>query len=206
MRISLISALALTSGLAAQAAAQDTTAASKQPSAAAAPEATAAAQPAAAPASGPGPSASLGLYVFPAKGQTPEQQKQDEQTCYAWAQEQSSIDPANVKANPDSAKKAAGAKADSATAGAGVKGAAKGAVGGAVIGGITGDAERAPGSVRSWEWRRDGRPRRQRRSRPSNKPSSRPTPRLPRRWTASRRPTAPVSKGRVTPSSSRRIP
>jgi hypothetical protein len=86
------------------------------------------------------PSTTLGLYAFPAKGQTPEQQKQDESACYAWAQEQSGIDPAAVKANPDSAKKAAGAKADSATAGAGVKGAAAGAAGGAVVGAIAGDA------------------------------------------------------------------
>jgi hypothetical protein len=45
-----------------------------------------------------------------------------------------------VKANPDSAMKAAGAKADSATAGAGIKGAARGAAGGAVVGAIAGDA------------------------------------------------------------------
>jgi hypothetical protein len=92
------------------------------------------------PTAQPGPSAALGLYVFPAKGQTADQQKQDEQACYTWAQQQSGIDPAAVKANPDSAKKAAGAKADSATAGAGVAGAARGAAGGAVVGGIVGDA------------------------------------------------------------------
>jgi hypothetical protein len=82
----------------------------------------------------------LGLYVFPAKGQTADQQKQDESACYAWAKEQSGIDPAAVNANPDSAKKAAGAKADTATQGAGVRGAARGAAGGAVVGAIAGDA------------------------------------------------------------------
>jgi len=136
MRISSITVLALTTGLASQMAAQETSTAAKQPAA----PAPAAAQPAAAPAAQPGPSASLGLYVFPAKDQTPDQQKQDEQACYAWAQQQSGIDPSTVKANPDSAKKAAGAKADSATTGAGMKGAARGAAGGAVVGGITGDA------------------------------------------------------------------
>lgn len=135
MRLSLIGALALINGLTTQVAAQESTSADKQPTAT--PQAAPPAQP---PAAQSGPSASLGLYVFPAKGQTPEQQKQDEQACYTWAQEQSSIDPANVKANPDSAKKAAGAKADSATEGAGVKGGARGAVGGAVVGGIVGDA------------------------------------------------------------------
>jgi hypothetical protein len=116
----------------------------QEPTAAATPAAPPAAQPApssaAQPAAQPGPSASLGLYVFPAKSQTPEQQSQDEQACYGWAKNQSGIDPAAVKANPDSAAKAAGAKADTATQGAAVKGAARGAVGGAVVGGIAGDA------------------------------------------------------------------
>jgi hypothetical protein len=80
------------------------------------------------------------LYVFPSKSQTPEQQSQDEQACYAWAKDQSGIDPALVKANPDSARKAAGAKADTATQGAGARGAARGAAGGAVVGAIAGDA------------------------------------------------------------------
>jgi hypothetical protein len=100
-------------------------------------------QPAATPtgaAQPTSPAAALGLYVYPAKGQTADQQKQDEQGCYAWAKEQSGIDPATVKANPDSAKEAAKGKVDSAAAGAGIKGAAAGAVGGAVVGGIAGDA------------------------------------------------------------------
>jgi hypothetical protein len=147
MRIALTT-LALAGALATRLFAQDTTAAAspKAPAAAQpAPSATAAAAPAApqagaSAAAQPGPSASLGLYVFPAKGQTADQQKQDEEACYAWAKNQSGIDPAAVKANPDSAAKAAGAKADTATQGAAVKGAAKGAVGGAVVGGIAGDA------------------------------------------------------------------
>jgi hypothetical protein len=151
MRIALTT-LVLVGGLAAQLPAQDSTAAAPksapspavQPAPAAAdqaapPAADQAAPPAAQP-SAPAPSASLGLYVFPAKSQTPAQQNQDEQACYAWAKDQSGIDPAAVKANPDSAKKAAGAQADSATAGAGIKGAARGAAGGAVVGGIAGDA------------------------------------------------------------------
>jgi hypothetical protein len=148
MRIVLIT-LALTGALATRLFAQDSTAtaspkappaAQPAPSAAAQPAAPAASQAAPATAAQPGPSASLGLYVFPAKNQTPAQQSQDEQACYAWAKDQSGIDPAAVKANPDSAAKAAGAKADSATQGAAIKGAAAGAVGGAVVGGIAGDA------------------------------------------------------------------
>jgi hypothetical protein len=86
------------------------------------------------------PSQSLGLIVFPAQNQTKEQQLGDEQACYLWANQQTGIDPARVKANPDSAARAAGAKMDSAATGAAVGGAARGAVGGAAIGAITGDA------------------------------------------------------------------
>jgi len=122
MRTALMSTVSLLAGLTSRLVAQEGGAAS----------------PTAAAASNP--SASLGLYVFPAKGQTADQQKQDESACYTWANEQSGIDPTKVTANTDSAKKAGGAKADSATAGAGVKGAAGGAAGGAIVGGIAGDA------------------------------------------------------------------
>jgi hypothetical protein len=148
MRITLTT-LALISGVATGLLAQEPTAAAAPAAPPAAQPAPSSAAPAAAPAAPqattsaaaqPGLAASLGLYVFPSKSQTPEQQGQDEQACYAWAKEQSGIDPVTVKANPDSAMKAAGAKADSATAGAGIKGAARGAAGGAVVGAIAGDA------------------------------------------------------------------
>ena len=84
--------------------------------------------------------ADLGLFVYPAKEQTKEQQTKDEQECYAWANEQSKVDPSAPKANSDSAAKAAQAKTDSATQGAAVGGAARGAAGGAVVGAIAGDA------------------------------------------------------------------
>ena len=101
--------------------------------------------PAAAPAvpasaAPPSPAQALGMIVFPAQNQTKEQQLGDEQACYGWAIENTGIDPAKVKANPDSAAKAAGAKMDSAATGAAVAGAARGAAGGAVVGAITGDA------------------------------------------------------------------
>lgn len=149
MRITLMSTMALVGGLATQLAAQDSTAkasptappaAQPAPASAAQPAAAAAGQPVPPAAAQPGPSASLGLYVFPSKGQTPVQQSQDEQACYGWAKDQSGIDPASVKANPDSARKAAGAKADTATQGAAVKGAARGAAGGAIVGAVAGDA------------------------------------------------------------------
>ena len=109
------------------------------------PGATFAQAPAAPPAvpataAPPSPAQALGMIVFPAQNQTKEQQLGDEQACYAWAIQNTGIDPARVKANPDSAAKAAGAKMDSAATGAAVAGAARGAAGGAVVGAITGDA------------------------------------------------------------------
>jgi len=76
---------------------------------------------------------SLGVFVFPAKDQKPEQQATDEQACYSWAVEQSGVDPLNMPATkPDSVA--------TGPDGSAVKGAAKGAVAGVAIGAIAGDA------------------------------------------------------------------
>ena len=72
-------------------------------------------------------------YVFPAKNQTKQQQKEDEFECYNWAVEQSGIDPLNlpkVEAPPPQTGPTGGA----------VKGAGKGAVAGVAIGAVAGDA------------------------------------------------------------------
>ncbi|MBE0703288.1 MAG: hypothetical protein IH582_08980, partial [Afipia sp.] len=55
----------------------------------------AAQQPAAPPATAPGKtmSQSLGLAVFPAKGQAAAQQSTDESYCYNWAKQQTGYDP-----------------------------------------------------------------------------------------------------------------
>jgi hypothetical protein len=73
------------------------------------------------------------LYVYPSKGQSHQQQKQDEYECYKWAVEQSGIDPLNLP------KVEAPAPQTGPTGGA-VVGAAKGAAAGAAIGAIAGDA------------------------------------------------------------------
>ena len=78
-------------------------------------------------------SAKLGLYVFPAKGQSQQQQKGDEFECYKWAMEQSGIDPLNPP-------KVEAAPAQTGPTGGAVKGAAKGAAAGVAIGAIAGDA------------------------------------------------------------------
>jgi hypothetical protein len=75
----------------------------------------------------------LGLYVYPSKGQSQQEQKVDEFECYTWAVSQSGIDPLNlpkVEAPPP----------QTGPTGGGVVGAAKGAAAGAAIGAIAGDA------------------------------------------------------------------
>jgi hypothetical protein len=77
------------------------------------------------------PSSKIGVFVYPKNNQTPQQQLQDEGTCYSSAQQQTGIDPtAAAPASPEAQTKKGGA----------VKGAAGGAAGGAAIGAIAGDA------------------------------------------------------------------
>lgn len=73
-------------------------------------------------------------FVYPAKGQSPAQQKKDEGECHQWAVGQTGVDPS--KPQPQAAAPAQPATPSGTTPGAGVRGAARGAV----IGGIAGDA------------------------------------------------------------------
>lgn len=70
------------------------------------------------------------LTVYPAQGQSAQQQQKDEAECYAWAKGQSGYDPAQ----------AAQYAAQQSVGGERVGGAARGALGGAAIGAIAGDA------------------------------------------------------------------
>jgi|KBSMisStandDraft_5_1062788.scaffolds.fasta_scaffold30456_5 hypothetical protein len=82
-------------------------------------------------------SSSLGVFVFPANNQTPQQQSNDETTCFGWAKSQTGIDPMAIKPQTSAPQPTA----DPATAGsgAGARGAVRGAAGGAAIGAIAGD-------------------------------------------------------------------
>ncbi len=75
-------------------------------------------------------------FVYPAKGQSPQQQKSDEAACYQWAVQQSGFDPA--KPPPPQAAAAPPTTATGTTPGAGVRGAARGAVVGEIVGGDAG--------------------------------------------------------------------
>jgi hypothetical protein len=74
--------------------------------------------------------AGLDVYVYPSKGQTKDQQEQDEFSCYKWAKEQTGFDPTQPVQQAAAASPQGGA----------VKGAARGAAIGAVGGAIGGDA------------------------------------------------------------------
>jgi hypothetical protein len=77
-------------------------------------------------------SVSAQTFVYPAKGQSPEQQKKDEGECYTWAVDQSKYDPANPPQPAAAAKPTT--TATGTQPGAGVRGAARGAVVGEVVG------------------------------------------------------------------------
>jgi len=79
------------------------------------------------------------LAIFPAKGQSPEQQRADETAAYDWATQQTRWDPYQAKAALDQQTNAAAAAAGASRGGA-IKGGAGGALAGAAIGAIAGDA------------------------------------------------------------------
>lgn len=74
------------------------------------------------------------MYIYPSKGQSPQQEQSDKAQCYTWAVQQSGFDPANprVRTGPP--------PATSAPQGGVFRGAAGGAALGAVGGAIGGNA------------------------------------------------------------------
>jgi len=96
------------------------------------------------PAADASPAKSIGLFAYPKNQQNADQQRKDENECFASAKQQSGIDPqapapatkteeqkkAEQQAAADNAKQAKGGR---------VKGAAGGAAGGAAIGAIADD-------------------------------------------------------------------
>jgi hypothetical protein len=67
-----------------------------------------------------------GFYVYPARGQSPEQQSRDQYECHNWAVSQTGVNPTAAAAAPSQ--------------GGAVRGAARGAAVGAIGGAIAGDA------------------------------------------------------------------
>jgi hypothetical protein len=79
------------------------------------------------------------LAIFPARGQSPEQQRLDEAAAYEWATQQTRWDPYQAKAILDQQTHASAEAAGAARGGA-LKGGAGGAALGAAVGAIAGDA------------------------------------------------------------------
>src|SRR5258705_9157179 len=79
-----------------------------------------------------------GLFVYPQRGQSTEQQNKDSSECYGWAKSQSGVDPGAPPPPAEPGGHARGA----------VGGAARGAATGAAVGAIAGDAGQgaAPGA------------------------------------------------------------
>lgn len=69
--------------------------------------------------------------VYPTKGQNAETQAKDEAECYAWAKQNTGIDPIAI---------AEGTGQTDSPGGERVKGAIRGAAGGALVGAVVGDA------------------------------------------------------------------
>jgi hypothetical protein len=85
------------------------------------------------------PAGAQNLVIYPAKGQTKEQQQKDKGECYAWAMDETGFDPANTPA-PQQTVTTALPQEKVVGSGAAVRGAAGGAALGAVTGAIMGDA------------------------------------------------------------------
>jgi OmpA family protein len=71
------------------------------------------------------------LYIYPNKGQSPEQQSRDRYDCHTWAVQQTGVDPTSAQASTPTSPPPRGGV---------FKGAARGAAVGAIGGAIAGDA------------------------------------------------------------------
>lgn len=82
----------------------------------------------------------IGMFIYPAGGQSAEQQKADEAACTEWAEAQTGLQLQAGSVDTQAAAAAAQQQTAEATRGAAVGGAARGAVAGVAIGAIAGDA------------------------------------------------------------------
>jgi hypothetical protein len=83
--------------------------------------------------------ATIDVYVFPANGQTTEQQSKDEAECYGWAVTNTGADPFDLQKQAAAAQQQTEQQvqqAQAATQGAGAKGAVAGAAAGGLIGAV----------------------------------------------------------------------
>lgn len=81
--------------------------------------------------------ASADMFIYPAKGQSAEQQAKDKAECQAWASQQTGFDPMTPPPQPSAGEPP---PSSGGAEGGVVRGAARGAAVGAVVGAIAGDA------------------------------------------------------------------
>lgn len=82
----------------------------------------------------------IGMIIYPAGGQSPEQQQADEAACTDWAEAQTGLVLQAGSVDTEAAAQQSRQQAADATQGAAVGGAARGALAGVAIGAIAGDA------------------------------------------------------------------
>ena len=100
------------------------------------------------------------LMVYPTKGQSQDQQEQDEFQCYTWARDRTGFDPMEVpratSAQPEqkggAGRGALGGAAAGAVVGAIAGDTGKGALIGGALGGLTGGARRARSNKEREQW------------------------------------------------------
>lgn len=85
-------------------------------------------------------SAAQQMIIYPAKGQSAEQQRKDQGECQVWATQNTGIDPAVLAQSPPPQETGA-----AVGGGERARGAVRGAVGGAAIGAIAGDTGKGAG-------------------------------------------------------------
>lgn len=85
-------------------------------------------------------SQSLGVVVFPAKGQSARQQQTDESTCFTWAKNNTGFDPLAPPPASAATSSTPQQPASNPKANAPVRGTVGGAAAGAAIGAVAGDA------------------------------------------------------------------
>lgn len=86
-------------------------------------------------------SSTLEIYVFPAEGQSSEQQSKDEVECYSWAVSNTGADPFDLQKQDEAVAAQAEqqvAQTQAATQGGGGRAAVRGAAAGALIGEVSG--------------------------------------------------------------------
>jgi hypothetical protein len=126
------------------------------------------------------PAHSQGMVIYPAKGQTPEQQNKDKGECHVWAVQQSGFDPAQAQA-PTAPPPAQGGER--------ARGAARGAAAGAAVGAIGGDAGKgaaagaAAGTVAGGSRKRQGERQQEAQTQQQQAAYAKPRPNSSRRHT-----------------------